>query len=506
MSEKNFVAYGDAESILTGYANRIKQSPSTFVGTQAQWNALSSSQKAEYELVDITDDSLSPNSFVDWGSYGELGVKNLTPSKEISQTKNGIVFVVDSDGIVTLNQTADNTTFRSTISGNDANNIKLYLKAGSYIYSLCDADISGVSIVVKDMNNVDVLRTTTLTGATFTLAEDKDVTIDWRIETGTSFSNTKFKAMLRLANDIDSTYQPYAMTNKEMTPYVQAISNPNLLDNPWFTVNQRGNTFYQTENGYCVDRWILGKGAFTARETNAPYGVLQTRVANTNGWLRQKTEFELDTTKPITYSAIISASVTSDYGFALKFSNMDDYNDSKMKWFPTTANKKILVYFTDLPFKNTAFEVVANAGASSTVKIYALKAELGTVSTLAMDSAPNYVSELLKCQRYFVRFSAGAISTGLLSAYAYSAGAVRFSVPLPVKMRVFPTINYSNLNDWGISQDSVQNAVSPTSITLATRVEAIMVVDFASNSYIAQTPYVLCCKTAGAYIDFSADL
>ena len=59
MSLKNYMAYGDAETILTSYANRIKQSPTTFVGTTAEWNALSTSEKAEYVLVDITDDESS---------------------------------------------------------------------------------------------------------------------------------------------------------------------------------------------------------------------------------------------------------------------------------------------------------------------------------------------------------------------------------------------------------------------------------------------------------------
>ncbi|WP_406543895.1 hypothetical protein [Pseudobutyrivibrio sp.] len=59
MSEKNYMVYGDAETIFTGYANRIKLSPTTFVGTQAEWNILSASEKAEYVLVDITDDESS---------------------------------------------------------------------------------------------------------------------------------------------------------------------------------------------------------------------------------------------------------------------------------------------------------------------------------------------------------------------------------------------------------------------------------------------------------------
>lgn len=472
MSEKNFVAYGDAESILTGYANRIKQSPITFVGTQAQWNALSSSQKAEYELVDITDDSLSPSGHVDWESNGELGAKNLLPFdishiiringggtwNGLAYTYNGVTYTLLSDGTVRVNGTA---TAYSLFRIIDANSIFLNPSNDYYItgspssstastyYVYYSELINGSWVYYSNLGDEDTLFTPNITAT--------QCVVDIVVRDGQIADNVIFKPMLRLATDPDTTYQPYSMTNKEMAPYVQAISNPNLLDNPWFTVNQRGNTFYQTENGYCVDRWILGKGAFTARETNAPYGVLQTRVANTNGWLRQKTEFELDTTKPITYSAIISASVTSDYGFALKFSNMDDYNDSKIKWFPTTANQKVLVHFTDLPFKNTAFEVVANAGASSTVKIYALKVELGTVSTLAMDTEPNYQQELAKCQRYFVRIKGypspsntnTLLGIGIGFTDSTNVTAIKSTVVVPTTMRqLSPLMTISSASDF----------------------------------------------------------
>ena len=56
MSDKNFMAYGDAETVLTGYANRIKLSPTEFVGARDEWNALSAADKAKYTLVNLTDD------------------------------------------------------------------------------------------------------------------------------------------------------------------------------------------------------------------------------------------------------------------------------------------------------------------------------------------------------------------------------------------------------------------------------------------------------------------
>jgi len=490
MSEKNFVAYGDAESILTGYANRIKQSPTTFVGTQAQWNALSSSQKAEYELVDITDDSLSPSGHVDWESNGKIGSKNLLPNKATTQTINGVTFTINFDGSVTANGTAT-----SNAEIDIATNVPLN---GNYILSDDFAGISGQYWAFANVDNGARQYILTSKEMPITISNKLDY-FRVKVFSGVTANNITFKPMIRLATDSDSTYQPYAMTNQQITPYVQAISNPNLLDNPWFTVNQRGENSYLATTGiYTLDRWRLYNGQV---DINSDGTITLSSTAN-NTQIQNRvdplTSKMLDG-RTVTLSAIVNGKI---YSQTFTWKNSENYQ-SKVDIGNWVFDFRNIVNDGD---SGHLVRFFATTQTSEILVVKAVKLELGSASTLAMDTAPNYVSELLKCQRYFVRFSAGAISTGLLSAYAYSAGAVRFSVPLPVKMRVFPTISYSNLNDWGISQDSVQNAVSPTSITLATRVEAIMVVDFASNSYIAQTPYVLCCKTAGAYIDFSADL
>lgn len=244
MSEKNFVAYGDAESILTGYANRIKQSPITFVGTQAQWNALSSSQKAEYELVDITDDSLSPSGHVDWESNGELGAKNLLPFdishiiringggtwNGLAYTYNGVTYTLLSDGTVRVNGTA---TAYSLFRIIDANSIFLNPSNDYYItgspssstastyYVYYSELINGSWVYYSNLGDEDTLFTPNITAT--------QCVVDIVVRDGQIADNVIFKPMLRLATDPDTTYQPYSMTNKEMAPYVQAISNPNLL-------------------------------------------------------------------------------------------------------------------------------------------------------------------------------------------------------------------------------------------------------------------------------------
>lgn len=227
MSEKNFVAYGDAESILTGYANRIKQSPTTFVGTQAQWDALSSSQKAEYELVDITDDSLSPSGHVDWESFGELGAVNLFDFTINSTVAKGITFVQNSDGTVTVS--GSNTQG----SGVGILTKVQMLKKGTYILSGCPSITNGVlSLQLSDEPTLIGLIAEAKNGqeVTFTLASDTNVKIQYYANAIASITGSvTIKPMIRLATDSDSTYQPYAMTNKELTKQVSPIDDMNNI-------------------------------------------------------------------------------------------------------------------------------------------------------------------------------------------------------------------------------------------------------------------------------------
>lgn len=220
MSEKNFVAYGDAESILTGYANRIKQSPTTFVGTQAQWNALSSSQKAEYELVDITDDSLSPSGHVDWESNGKIGSKNLLPNKATTQTINGVTFTINSDGSVTANGTAT-----SNAEIDIATNVPLN---GDYILSDDFAGISGQYWAFANVDNGERQYILTSKEMPITISNKLDY-FRVKVFSGVTADNITFKPMIRLATDSDSTYQPYAMTNKELTKQVAPIDDMNNI-------------------------------------------------------------------------------------------------------------------------------------------------------------------------------------------------------------------------------------------------------------------------------------
>ena len=144
-------------------------------------------------------------------AQGVLGAKNLLP-KFSSGTDHGITYTVDGDGVVTGNGTASDNN--STIG------VKVSLKAGNYILSGCP---SGGSTNTYRINAY--LSTSPYTnygndtgeGLALSFTTDTTIMVQIVVKNGASISNLTFKPMLRLASDPDDTYQPYAMTNRELT-------------------------------------------------------------------------------------------------------------------------------------------------------------------------------------------------------------------------------------------------------------------------------------------------
>lgn len=140
-----------------------------------------------------------------------LGAKNV-----FGYTKSSTgIFTVNSDKTVTVNgetPTGGNQNF-DMLSDNK-------LPAGSYILNGCP-DGGGVGTygfsLREDSASGTVIGNDTGSGLQFTLSTAKKVNIRLYVVGGQTISNKVFKPMIRLATDTDSTYAPYAMTNKELT-------------------------------------------------------------------------------------------------------------------------------------------------------------------------------------------------------------------------------------------------------------------------------------------------
>nr|DAK08528.1 MAG TPA: tail fiber protein [Caudoviricetes sp.] len=155
------------------------------------------------------------------------------------------------------------------------------------------------------------------------------------------------------------------------------FSNPNLLINPDFKINQRGATSYE-QQGYSVDRWKIWNVTVTP---------------NANGGITVKNDKYTDSGNILQYlenategDSTLSCYVTSVSGTVTMVA--DDNSQVVLK-------QGLNVVHTSASTK--AFTIFLNRGTSITLKW--VKLEQGTVATSFI--APDLIEEYRKCQRYF---------------------------------------------------------------------------------------------------------
>lgn len=170
------------------------------------------------------------------------------------------------------------------------------------------------------------------------------------------------------------------------------FSNPNLLINPDFKINQRGATSYEKQ-GYSVDRWKIWNVTVTS---------------NANGGITVKNDKYTDTGTFLQYlenategDSTLSCYVTSVSGTVTMVA--DDNSQVVLK-------QGLNVVHTSKSTK--AFTIFLNRGTNITLKW--VKLEQGKVATEFI--APNYAEEILKCQRFYVVLESSLAGYGANSA------------------------------------------------------------------------------------------
>ena len=136
--------------------------------------------------------------------------------------------------------------------------------------------------------------------------------------------------------------------------------------------------------------------------------------------------------------------------------------------------------------------------------IRAVKLEKGTVSTLAMDTAPNYATELLKCQRYFYRISIPIYQTAGMGISNTGNGII-VTFYTPVNMRMKPSVS----TDGNLKLRNGSSFIPITSNIIygdddSNRFDASFTTE--SGALTIGTVYQLYTPSHASYLDFSADL
>lgn len=204
------------------------------------------------------------------------------------------------------------------------------------------------------------------------------------------------------------------------------FSNPNLLINPDFKINQRGATSYE-QQGYSVDRWKIWNVTVTP-STSGGITVKNDKYTDTGTFIQPlENATEGDST--------LSCYVTSVSGTVTMVA--DDNSQVILK-------QGLNVVHTSKSTKT--FTIFLNRGTSITLKW--VKLEQGKVATEFI--APNYAEELTKCKRFFQVLNVfegfvGSVSYWNLYTKFY-VGAMRTTSPTIISNVSSATINLSGDN------------------------------------------------------------
>ena len=195
---------------------------------------------------------------------------------------------------------------------------------------------------------------------------------------------------LQVDQVVDIPYTDAALTETQKEQARKNIAaggtNPNLLDNPWFTVNQRGVTTLSSA-AFPADRW--GNGLNTTTSTTSD-GV---SITNNDSVRRS---FNQNFVMPWIVGKTCTASVMLQDGTI--YSGTITFPSSGTSDFVSFDGTSIRATY-GASYLSVGLMVAAGA----TVALRAFKLELGSVSTLANDVPPDYGTELEKCKYYFER-------------------------------------------------------------------------------------------------------
>ena len=284
---------------------------------------------------------------------------------------------------------------------------------------------------------------------------------------------------------------------------VVQTSNRNLLDNPWFTVNQRQISGNHSV-AFCADRWKSLRFAGGVINTTVTESGLRLICDSSDiyGWrvLQNVEKYKDLSNRRVTISVDV---VSTNNSLKLFYSKSVDMASDNTQ-IGTVSETGISTFTFVLPDLSSAsgFCIAFQGENNTDITVKSIKLELGSVSTLHLDTAPDYTTELLKCQRYFVRLE-GTQYKSFGFAYSDSATNAGLFVTLPTTMRTIPTISTSGT--FALYDTSFKNVTAIAS-TLSAGDRRFGVITLTSTGLTTNKMYSFITTSAGASIDLSAEI
>lgn len=205
------IAIAGTQAVLTGYTPESPSQTDSILAT----DTVNAAIKKLDERSRVDENNIS--------SLYKVGSANILKNTAQTQTVGGVTFTMNADGTITANGTKTDNEWLYMSTGNS-------LKAGTYVLS--SGGITGndklVIVTTSDSLGSAIMLTNTATGV-----YERELTQDYsnlyyaiRIASGTVCNNVTFKPMLCEKNvyeAINGEFQPYAMSNAELTAAIQAL-------------------------------------------------------------------------------------------------------------------------------------------------------------------------------------------------------------------------------------------------------------------------------------------
>lgn len=284
----------------------------------------------------------------------------------------------------------------------------------------------------------------------------------------------------------------------------RAVSNPNLLINPDFRINQRGEGIY-TGSKYTVDRWYSN---YCDVSVNDGYITITKNAITGNQQFGQYippelfrclcgkiVTFSVDCDIKVAGSVVLQYCADGVYGQETRFTDMGRKIRTVTMKLPDTITSSLFI------------QISLNAPATelTSVDLYSAKLELGGMATPFVP--PDPATELAKCQRYFYRlrsYSASIVyrqmSIPVLADRRYS----NYKLQLPVCMRKPLSVSLSGSV---LLQDISGNEYTPSRISFLTQNTSLN--DINMNAYCDSpiaADIVFMYLPVDSYIDFYAEI
>ena len=329
------------------------------------------------------------------------------------------------------------------------------------------------------------------------------------VENGMTYNVTEFDHTAQEIDDMVSNLGG-ASTPQGAIAALGAGVRPNLLVNPFFKINQRGNASY-TGIVPTVDCWKSNSATLTVQVTDDGVLLSGTGYDSLINYIESPEQYN---GKTITISALVK---NPGGQFRINLFNESKKVSNNFN-IPASSDWVIIsgtihgVQVSD--GDRLAFFLYPGGGVSgqtATAQVMAAKIEEGENQTLGyIDSSGNPVLlerpnplEELRCKRLQLILPQGGSLNYAPIGYGYILGeTARILVPTPIKMRTNPTLGFINGSISGLSILTTTDLAIPTAVSHINALEYGVSINFVIPSGARnESPCTLRCTTGYAFLN-----